>query len=461
MKLAALLVVCVPALAWADEEPAPAPAEPAPEPAPAPVAEPLPPPTMEELAKDVDELYARQQELERDARRNKATREKVSTLWPLVHFITVYVDVGAFAVGGDGSGIRSDVGHLYFPQYMGRIPGQWVFMGDPLSTAINSLGEPSDTSDSREIPSDTINSEGRPSVVVNAVGLSIGKDIGHGFAVASLAQLLPRPEDTMLDIQLAYVSYRPSETMNLEIDAGKVDSVLGVEYRWQDAFHRLGVTPSLICRYTCGRPLGVRAQLTQGRLTTSATLTNGDNFQQLFEPDRELKANSLPTASGHVQWILPVGQGLELGVSGALGPQDGQPDTSVVQWHYGFDLRLKDLRGVDVAAEFVQGKQPGKTEMLPCDVAPCLTYKGAYVLVDRRVAPWFTPYVRIDWRSAVHTKGAEFVYESHTWRTTIGGQFEVTSRILGKLEYTFNRELGGIPEFPDDVLTSSIVVKTD
>ena len=84
--------------------------------------------------------------------------------------------------------------------------------------------------------------------------------------------------------------------------------------------------------------------------------------------------------------MLPFGQGLEIGVSGAIGPQDNQPDLSVMQWHYGLDWKLTNLYGFDVSAEYVQGMQQGWTDsMTACDVAPCLKYKGAYVLVDRRV----------------------------------------------------------------------------
>ena len=50
---------------------------------------------------------------------------------------------------------------------------------------------------------------------------------------------------------------------------------------------------------------------------------------------------------------------------------------------------------------------------------------------------------------------------SHVARATFGARFALTSRILGKIEYTYNRELGGIPQFPDDILTSSGVVATD
>ena len=448
----ALVLACMPAIALAEDEAVPAS-----------VAEPVTAPALDELEADVYEIYRKQRELEAEQESDKETRKFVDEeLRPLTRFITVFVDVGAFAVAGDGSGIRPDIGHVYFPQYRGQVAGQWVFMGDPLSTAINSLGEPSDTSISREIESDTINSEGRPSIVVNTIGLGIGKYLGHGFAFSSLAQVLPRPEDTALDLQLASIDYRPSHDINLLISVGKIDSVLGVEYRSQDAPDRTTVTPSLLCRYTCGRPLGASARLTKGRLSTHATITNGDNFQQLFQPEHALKSNALPTLSGHVQWMLPIGQGLEIGVSGTIGPQDNQPELGVVQWHYGLDLRLLDLEGFDVTAEYIQGEQEGKTDLMttPCDIASCLTYKAAYLLVANRVTDWATPYVRTDWRSAVHTSGADFIYESHTFRATVGARFEMTSRIIGKIEYTHNRELGGIPQFPDDVLTSSVVVTT-
>jgi hypothetical protein len=255
------------------------------------------------------------------------------------------------------------------------------------------------------------------------------------------------------------------------ISAGKIDSVLGVEYRNQDAPKRTTVTPSLICRYTCGRQLGVRAHLVERQWSASASITNGDFFDDRFEPDDQLKANKAPTVAGHLQWKFPVGQSLWVGASTMFGPQDGQSRLAIHQWHYGVDAKLNDLDGWSIVAEFVQGKQQGSTtgdptenamlgiEMARCDLAPCLTYKGAYVLVHRRVADWIEPYARIDWRDAVHQKGAEFVYESHTVRSTIGLHLG-TGRVVGKVEYTWNRELG-VPQFPHDVITSSIVVSTE
>lgn len=462
------VLASVPALAHAQPEPAPTPPAEAPPIFAPPQADPPAPesaavPMLKDLVDQLDDLEDRQRALEKSERSNRATRKQVNELLPMRRMITVFVDVGAFAVGGDGSGIRSDIGHLYFPQYTDRIAGQWVFMGDPLATAINSLGEPADTSSSRELDGDTINSSGRPSLFVNALGLSIGKDVGHGVTVTGLAELLPRADANVLDIELANVKYRPSNERDLLFEVGKIDSVLGIEYRSQDAWKRVGVTPSLLCRYLCARPLGVSARLTTSQLQASAALTNGDNFQRLFEPSHELTSNRLPTGSAHLQWKLPVGEGLELGISGALGPQQGQASASVVQWHVGADLWLHGAHGFEVMAEVVQGRQEGRTTtpMTPCDAAPCLHYKGAYVLVDHRTTPRFQPYARVDWRDAVHTKGVEFVYESHTVRGTLGARFAMTPNILGKVEYTWNHELGGIPQFADDVITSSIVVTTD
>jgi hypothetical protein len=472
-SLAIAIACLIPLHAHADEpDPAPqvapdpvppvAPPEPTPPPVALPPVAPVPTPDIEALTRRIEELEQKQGELVDAQQDNDKTRERVGKLAWLSRYITVFVDVGAFAVSGNGAGIRSDIGHFYYPKYAGKIPGQWVFMGDPLSTAINSLGEPADTADSRELKNDTIHSGSNPGLIVNSIGLSVGKEVSDEVSIVALAELLPRPGPDILDVELAHIDYRPTRRVNLVISAGKLESVLGVEYRTQDAPRRLGVTPSLICRYICGRPVGIQARLLRGPFSVSAAITDGDNFDERFEPDAAIKSNKVPTGSGHLQWLLPIGQSLELGVSGAFGPQDEQSDLHVHQWHYGFDARLLDLGGFDVTAEFVQGRQQGaSTAEVHCGVAQCLSYKGAYLLVDRRVATWLTPYVRVDWRDAVHTNGTEFVYESHTVRATVGVHFEVTSRIVAKLEYTYNRELGTIPQFPDDIITSSIVVATD
>ena len=462
--------------AWPEPAPQPVP-EPVPEPAPeppAPAPDPVGPiPTPAELAARIDELEQQAGNAEVVEQNVETLSETVDKLVPLRRFLTIYIDVGWFHVGGNGAGVRSDVGHRNIRDY-DDIPADWVLVGDPLSTAINSRGEPADIGAARAIATDTVNSDGNPSFIVNALGLAIGRTVGRGISIAGLVELLPRPGPDLLDVGLAHIDYRPSRQVDLVLSAGKIDSVLGVEYRAQDAPRRLTVTPSLLCRYTCGRPFGVQGRLTRGRLLASLSVTNGDNFNERFEIDEQTGYHLVPTAAAHLQWILPVGQGLEVGVSAAAGPQDGQSASHVHQWHYGFDLRLRDLRGVDVYAEFVQGKQQGSSAgaahaadamrvpspVAHCGIAQCLTYKAAYVLASKRVTWWLTPYARVDWRDARHQRGIDFLYVTRALRATAGVHAEMTSRIIAKVEYTANVELG-TPQFPNNVLTTSVVVSTD
>ena len=44
-------------------------------------------------------------------------------------------------------------------------------------------------------------------------------------------------------------------------------------------------------------------------------------------------------------------------------------------------------------------------------------------------------------------------------RATVGVRAEIGDAVILKAEYTYNHELGNIPQFPDDVLTTSLVVK--
>jgi hypothetical protein len=91
-------------------------------------------------------------------------------------------------------------------------------------------------------------------------------------------------------------------------------------------------------------------------------------------------------------------------------------------------------------------------------VVACLEFKGAYGLVGYRLTNVLMPYLRVDWRDALHRKGASFVYISDLGRLTPGIRLSLTQNLLLKAEYTLNRELGGIRQFDNDVFTSSLVV---
>ena len=386
-----------------------------------------------------------------------------------------YMDLGFFYVNGDGSGIRPDTGHLVFPEYS-DVPDSWVFYGDPLAPTINSRGDVATTGPSRAVTYNPVDNGGKPAFIVNSLTLSLFGAIGPNITVNGLVDFLPRNRNVSdptglylgdyVDVKLAYLEYTvPTDRADIRIYAGKIDSTLGIEYRWQESPDRITVTPSLICRYTCGRPTGVKAR---GRffgdlLDVALAVTNGSNVTEQFPFSDEIDTNNFKTISGRISTKLPIGAGRERGASGAFGAQDFQVSDSVYQWHVGGDLHL-EIRGFDLRAEFVSGSADGQDNvtampLIQCGTAPCLHYKGAYGQVAYRVLNWLMPYVRVDWRDAFHRSGESFVYISDLMRVTGGLRLELGTSVILKAEYTYVRELGRVPQFPDDVFTSSLVVK--
>jgi hypothetical protein len=398
---------------------------------------------------------------------------QVSALSALKGRMAGYLDVGAFWVGGDGTGFRVDNGGTIYPQYAYAAP--WVFLGDPLATAINSRGEPASTGASRAVTQDAIGSSG-PTAIVNTAALDLYAGVSDRLSVTAFIDFLPRgravsdPNGLFLgdyiDVKLAYAEWQPHvRGLELALQAGKFDSVVGYEYRIQEAPDRTTVTPSLLCRYVCGHPTGVkaRAQLLDHRLIVNTAITTGSNFSEGFGFADEVDHNNVPTGSVRASYRLGhSGREVEVGLSGAYGPQDQQPSAAVRQWHSGVDVH-GEVGDVEFAAEGVWGAARGKTstgsDRVPCDLATCLHYKAAYGQVAWRASNTWIPYLRADWRDALHQSGGSFVYVSKLARATVGLRLELGEAVIVKAEYTFNRELGAVPQFPDDIFTSSLVVK--
>lgn len=398
--------------------------------------------------------------------------EQVKALLPVKARLSGYLDVGFFWVDGDGSGLRSDFGHVAFPEYS-DVPQSWVFMGDPLSTMINGRGDPAETAESRAIVFDAVGNQGAASFIVNSLNVQLFTGIGDSASVHSSFDLAPRSRDVsdadglflgdFLDVKLAYLTYRPPvDAVALEVQVGKFDSVVGREYRVSESPDRTTVAPSLICRYLCGRPVGVkaRARVAGDRLVANVSVTNGSHFWEGFTFADEVDSNDTPTVAGRLSYDLPIPgvDTLELGVSGAIGAQDAHTDNDLLQWHIGGDLLVK-VADLEFTAEFVRGKAEGASSTTPeCDVAACLDYDGAYGLVAYRISNNLIPYARVDWRDALHRAGASFVYVSKLWRATAGLRVEVGEHLIFKADYTVNRELGRIPQFANDLFTSAMIV---
>ena len=432
-----------------------------------------PPPDAPPTRAEIEELKAQNRELREELDQLKddlqQTDQRVDKLSPLTAKVTGYMDFGFFYVEGTGAGIRPDIGHFYFPEYEGVVPDSWTFMGDPLSTAVNARGEPATTGESRAVTFDSIKSKG-PTFLINSLNVSLFAQVGSNTLANAKFDLVPRSRNVsdsqglfladFVDVRLAYVEHRITRKwMDLSLFAGKFDSVIGFEYRSQEAPTRIEVTPSLICRYTCGYPLGVKARALfhDGLVGLNAAVTNGSSFIELFPFHDEVDSNRMKTGSARLH-IAPA-RGVELGVSGAFGAQDQQPDDATRQWMYGADFHVH-RQNLVLRGEFVQGRAKGETEnpMTPCDLSPCLRFKGAYGLVGYRATNVVMPYVRVDWRDALHRNGASFVYISQLARVTPGLRLTLTPNLVLKAEYTYDRELGRIPQFNNDIFTSSLVV---
>jgi len=425
----------------------------------------------ERLRETGERLDERVGSLERE---QQATQRRVDGLLPLSSRLGGYLDVGAFWAAGNGSGVRPDTGHVVFPQYDGVLPDSWVLMGDPLSTQVNSRGDPADTGESLAVTFDPVDSRGKSSFIANAINLDLTSSVGKHLFIEGMVDLMPRNRNVanpdglflgdFIDVKLAYIDYIvPTRRFELDLYAGKIDPVFGYEYRIQESPDRISVTPSLACRYTCGRPLGFKARakfLANRALVLAASLTNGSSFQEGFGFANEIDSNHFKTVAGRLSYRFDVGAGLELGASGQFGAQDLQPADDVYQWQYGVDLHL-DVRGVEFASELVIGRVDGATAPgeEACGSAPCLDFKAAYGLLGYRALNWLMPYVRVDWRDALHQSGASFVYVSKLMRVTPGVRFELGTHLAIKAEYTINRELGPIPQFANDVLSTSAVAK--
>jgi len=418
------------------------------------------------------------EEIEDIKQDHKFTEGKVGILQGRTR-VSGYIDVGAFHVEGNGSGIRPDVGNIHFPQYANAIPGgSWVFMGDVLATAINSRGDIPDTGGSRAIQFNPIANGGAASFIINTATVFLSQGIGDDVLVNVGVDFLPRGRNISdsagvdlgdyIDAKLAYAEWRvPTRGWDLSLFAGKFDSVLGIEYRTQESTDRIGIAPSLICRYTCGHPVGLkaRAQFFEQRLGVAVEVIDGSNQVEYFPFYDEVDPHDMKTVAGRLSYKFPIaGQGLELGVSGSYGPQALQVSNSIAQWHFGADAKL-EYKDLDVRAEWVTGKAEGKTsptmeaQGIECDQVPCLRYMGAYGQIGYRLTNWLMPYVRVDGRDALHQNGANFIYVSQLVRATPGVRMEFGPAVIVKAEYTIIHELGPIPQFPDNVATSSLVVK--
>ena len=390
--------------------------------------------------------------------RLQQTEQLVRNNQPLVT-LGGYLDFGFFAPQGNGSGYVEDYGHRLFPGYANQFG--WVFLGDILAPAVNSRGEVADLGTAPGVDRfDGINSRGAPGFILNEVNLILRSALTPTALISASVNFTPRTGNNFalgdsFDVDLAQLEWLPTESQRTSIFVGKIESVLGIEYRDRKSDRRFGITPSLIARYTTGTALGVKARTKLGTgdwLVLAAAVTNGSNTTEQFHFYDEVDSNAGKTVSGRLAIRLPFAT--EVGISGSYGPQDRATDTKYPMWFYGADL-LAQLSSVDVKAEWMKGHTAGEAAG---DVYGLDLHGGGYLEVDARLSATWGVLGRAEYRDAFVWLGTQRAYLTKSWRATGGLRCVLTPRAVVKAEYLRNGEYGRLPQVANDVFTSSFVL---
>jgi hypothetical protein len=379
-----------------------------------------------------------------------------------------YIDLGFFVPQGDGSGIIRDQGNQYFPEYAGKFG--WVFLGDILAPTVNSRGEVADLGDAAGVDRfDSIHSGGAPGFICNEVNLTLTSALSENAIATASVNFVPRSGSNFalgdfLDVDLAQLEWMPTQSQKTSIFVGKMDSVIGIEYRDRKAVQRFGITPSLIARYTTGTALGVKIRSKLGPddvVVLAAALTNGSNTTEQFHFYDEIDTNAGKTASGRLALRPPLPIETEVGISGSYGAQDRARDSNGAMWFFGVDLQAHTSR-VDLKAQILKGAAPGDPVD---DVYGLKLHKGGYLELDWMLTPLIGVIGRGEFRDAFvwlgdpnSPSGANRAYLTKSWRGTGGLRFAFSDRIVLKAEYLHNGEYGGIPQIKNDVFTTSLLL---
>lgn len=374
-----------------------------------------------------------------------------------------YADIGYYIPEGTGAGFRRDTGNTLRERFP-DVP--WIFLGDPWSVPVNSRGEPADTDGSRAIPFDEVDSAGRSSFIVNEVNLDAQSPLTENATAFASVDFLPRSgtegrTGDRLDLDFAYLEWRPRGDRSLIVEAGKFRSAFGLEYRRQESPDRIGVSPSLIHRYVGGHPIGIKGRYTRevetgGAWVANLAVQNGNSHIETFSFAEELDANDGKTVSGRISRSFEELEGadfIEIGLSGETGSQSRQPDAAVDEDQWGLDL-VYEKGDHELRVEWVKGSANGGGEA----AAASLEFRGLYAEYACHLGNQWTPYLRGELRKALH-QAQDFVYVMDISRWTVGVRYEVAPRWIMKAEYLKNLEEGPVPEFDNDlVLFSQVLV---
>ena len=392
--------------------------------------------------------------------RLRRTEELVLNRQPTVTW-SGYIDFGFFVPTGNGAGYVQDFGHAIFPT-LGERYG-WVFLGDILAPAVNSRGEVADLGDAPGVDRfDSVNSRGKPGFILNEANFALRSALSPAAVITASFNLVPRTGNDFrlgdfFDLDIAQLEWMPTASQRTSIFVGKTDSVIGIEYRERKAQKRFGITPSLIARYTTGPALGLKVRSKFGPddlLVVAGAVTNGSNTTEQFHFYDEIDSNAGKTVSGRISLQTPTSIKLQVGFSGSWGAQDRSLSSRDAMWFVGPDLILQ-AGMLELKGQWLKGKSPGNDQEL---VYGLNLHGGGYLEADVTLGASFGAYLRGEYRSADVWQSSERYYRTRSWRGTLGARWVLAERAVLKAEYLRNGEYGDLPQVPNDIFTSSLVL---
>jgi hypothetical protein len=409
---------------------------------------------------------------------------------PLV--ITGYLDVGFARAQGDGTSFPGSYAVTPPMGPDGYLPADYFV--DGFAPAVNSRGEAASTALPAAPPVGAIGGflprsagiGGKPSFLLNTADLDVRYTAPEmPIMIFTRLQIIPRLYDadprqgiaggeyTRLFLEQAFGRITPIKSAEFALSVGKFDSVFGIEYLDNQANFRVGVTPSLIARYTTGQSVGVKAfyryQLIpiSSAISINAAATNSGTFVEALQgPSRSM--TGVPTMTVRVGYELNLARiSFKLGGSAEYGPRNDQATTSAPQTLLGFDARLI-LPTLTLSGEYVHVTEEDVSDVTVLK----LTGLGAFPEITELYAHGFwiqaadelplpidpfriTLYARYEQRHAVFP---DFIGSLLTVdRTTVGMNVGIGDSLQVKAEYLVNREIEGAPSVANNVFTSSAV----
>ena len=402
---------------------------------------------------------------------------------PLV--ITGYVDVGFAKAQGDGTSFPTSFGP-------GSPPGPADFYVDSFAPAVNSRGEaasvaaPLGTTIGGFLPR-SAGIGGKPSFLINTADVDLRYTAPElPIMIFTRLQVIPRLYDpdpsenipageyTRLLLEQAFGRITPLKSAELAISVGKFDSVFGIEYLDNEANFRVGVTPSLVARYTTGQSVGIKAFYRYQIIPASSAVslnvsgTNSGTFVEALQgPSRSLTGQPVVAARLGYELNLPR-VSLKIGGSAEHGPRNDQSySTDVPQTLLGIDVRLI-LPTLILSGEYVHvseedaGTTPPVDKLTGANLYPADLYEfyvhGFWVQAAEELPLSIDPfrvtlYARYEQRHAEYPDFATILVDRITGGLNIG----LGETLQLKAEYLVNRELSGAPQVANNVFTSSAV----